>query len=505
MIRSKCISSKFANEKKIKKFQWVDCFVLDLKNRISKYVFENLQWMIDDYDDFITTYSKFNNDTLYAWEVQTIFHDICDNYKNTIDQRNKNLDTSIQVGYEITYYQKKVNLANGEVKNKGDVKSFQIKKKYTDLSKFVKLLVFLDRKNLKKYKGQKIYDVIKHYQKNRNWERILKVAELFYSQMMSNVKCVEFTTGSYRVNLKGDEFIVDKSNSKFKYWFKYLNEYYPLLVNKEYHGNNPKKIQEILRSAKNNQVTIKVVKDRVDFIFTNEYEPKFKEQFKVVGIDINIKHNFCTTSDKKTFDYDRKYIQEFIGEIKTLDKIGYNNISESQKEHLNKIIGKNEWYFKKLISEVLDELEKKKVTDIVMENFDSSKFKKSLISNEEFKLSYTRLVRLLRLGNIKKWMLEQGEKRGIRIHITNPAYSSQQCPKCKHIDRDNRPTQEDFKCIECGFEDEADFVSPINLRNRFLIDVLKEKLHTMDEFARMIPKRMNKETVKKILSSFSSS
>lgn len=210
---------------------------------------------------------------------------------------------------------------------------------------------------------------------------------------------------------------------------------------------------------------------------------------------------------EKAFDYDRKYIQEFINEIKKLDAIGYKNISEAEKSHLEKIILKNEWYFKKLISEVLDELEKQKVTDIVMEDFDSSKFKKSLVSSEEFKLSYTRLVRILRLGNIKKWMMEQAEKRGIRVHITTPAYSSQQCPnkKCGHIDRDNRPSQEIFKCVKCGYEDEADFVSPINLRNRFLIDVLKEKLHTMDDFERMKPKRINKETVKEILSSFSSS
>lgn len=306
MIRAIRTSSKFANEEKIKKFQWADCFVKDLKNRISKYIYENIQWMIDDYEEFIRTYSQFNSKTISAWETQAIFYDICKSYKNTIDKRKKNIDTSIQAGYEINYYKKKVVIGNGITKNKGDVKSFHIKKKYTDMSKFLKLLVFLDRKNIEKYKDQKIYETIKHYKKNKNWDRILRVADQIYFHMMSKVKLMEFTTGTYRINLKGDEFIVDKSNSQFKYWFKYLGEYYPLLINEDYHGDE-KKIKKRLRHAKNNQVFVKAVKDRVDFIFTNEYTPKFKEQFKVVGIDINIKNNFCTTvfDEKK----DRKSIR----------------------------------------------------------------------------------------------------------------------------------------------------------------------------------------------------
>ena len=131
-------------------------------------------------------------------------------------------------------------------------------------------------------------------------------------------------------------------------------------------------------------------------------------------------------------------------------------------------------------------------------NFDKGKFN---IKNEEFKMHYTRLTRLLRLGNIKKWMKEQGEKLGIRVHITPSPYTSQKCPKCSTVDKNNRPTQEKFECVECHFTDEADFVSPVNILTNFTSDVLREKLHTADIYGRCQPKKLKRGTIKKIVSS----
>ena len=37
-------------------------------------------------------------------------------------------------------------------------------------------------------------------------------------------------------------------------------------------------------------------------------------------------------------------------ELKKLDKIGTKNFNDRQKKHLNKLVKRNEWYFKKLIS-----------------------------------------------------------------------------------------------------------------------------------------------------------
>ena len=475
----------------------MNCFVKDLKNRISPYIHKNLQFLMDDKYKFEKTYNKFNNKNLYAWEVQTIFTDVCEFYENRIYQLRKGLDTSVQSGYKITYYKKKVTLKNGITVKKGSVKDFSIKKKYNELGKIVKLLTFLDVDNLKKYDGTKFYGSILYWQKHKHWDRILKLAKQINSRLFSKVNVIEFSTGTYRVNLKGDEFIFDESNKEFKHWFKYDDIFYPLLINKDYHKNLSK-----IKTEKNKQVTVKVVGKRVDFIFTNDYEPKFKDFVKCVGIDLNIKHNFCTTSCRKSIDFDRKYLMEFILEIKKIDKIGYQNLNEIQKNKLKKLINKNEWYFKNLISQTLDFLESQGYTDIMMEDLDTKDFRASIVSSEEFKEKYTRLIRLLRLGNIKKWMTEQAEKRGMRVHTTPPPYTSQECPPCHNIDRNNRKTQENFECVECGFKDEADFVSPVNILNRFSSNVLREKLHKKDDYGRLSPKKISREKLKEFLSSF---
>ncbi len=44
-----------------------------------------------------------------------------------------------------------------------------------------------------------------------------------------------------------------------------------------------------------------------------------------------------------------------------------------------------------------------------------------------------------------------------------PHHTSQTCPVCGHISKDNRQTQAHFHCVECGFEDHADRVGAINV------------------------------------------
>ena len=57
----------------------------------------------------------------------------------------------------------------------------------------------------------------------------------------------------------------------------------------------------------------------------------------------------------------------------------------------------------------------------------------------------------------------QARQCGAELVMVNPAYTSQRCAKCGHIDPKNRPKQTDFKCIACGHEDNADKNAARNL------------------------------------------
>ena len=47
-----------------------------------------------------------------------------------------------------------------------------------------------------------------------------------------------------------------------------------------------------------------------------------------------------------------------------------------------------------------------------------------------------------------------------------PQNTSRTCPACGHVSADNRQTQAQFACVECGFEENADLVGAINILAR---------------------------------------
>jgi hypothetical protein len=505
-FRSVRMTSCFMNDEKYNYALELSKANLKTKQWMSSFIKNNFHSYLLDQDKFLTNYKKFtavNNEDINAWETQTMFQDVVGFYKNHFKQICQNLSTSIQDKIIYKYYKKIVKSKDGKIiHKKGDVMSVEVKKKHNDLTKLVKLLIFLDTENLEQYKEKKWYYLILQYKDSKHWEYILRLSKMMYNHRVWKVKEIEFTTGTFRYNLKGNEFIIDETNSKFKYWFNFKGVKYPLSINKDYHDI------EKLRTSKNKQVTIKVneFKKKVDFVFSREnIDPVFKEQFKSVGIDINVKDNFCAISDEKIFDYDRKLIKKLIEAIKKLDKIGTQNFSKKQKRKLEKLVLANEFYFKQLIFEILNYLESQNITDIVLEDLNTATFAASFIKNPEFEIKYSRIIRVLRLGNVKEWFNSQAEKRGIRVHLTNPAYSSQTCPdpNCGYTDRANRPSVETFCCIVCGYTNNSHIVSAINLNRRLVVDVLKTNLHNLDKFGRMTPKPMKKEKVKELLSSFS--
>ncbi len=51
------------------------------------------------------------------------------------------------------------------------------------------------------------------------------------------------------------------------------------------------------------------------------------------------------------------------------------------------------------------------------------------------------------------------------VHV-DPAYTSQTCSACGHVDRANRPNQAKFCCQSCGFAGHADWNAARNIAKR---------------------------------------
>ncbi len=56
--------------------------------------------------------------------------------------------------------------------------------------------------------------------------------------------------------------------------------------------------------------------------------------------------------------------------------------------------------------------------------------------------------------------------RGGHLIAVPPHNTSRTCPACGHISGENRQTQAKFECVECGYENNADYVGAINVLER---------------------------------------
>lgn len=69
-------------------------------------------------------------------------------------------------------------------------------------------------------------------------------------------------------------------------------------------------------------------------------------------------------------------------------------------------------------------------------------------------------------GLMLRRMRDRAESRGVLCRSVPPQYTSQTCPKCGHVDSLNRKGEK-FKCLQCGYSGDADYVGAINILSRF--------------------------------------
>ncbi|MBB4943600.1 IS605 OrfB family transposase [Streptosporangium album] len=68
-----------------------------------------------------------------------------------------------------------------------------------------------------------------------------------------------------------------------------------------------------------------------------------------------------------------------------------------------------------------------------------------------------------RLG---RFIAYKAARAGVALVYVDPAYTSQGCSACGHVDKKNRPDQETFLCTSCGFAEHADVNAARNIAAR---------------------------------------
>ncbi|WP_433523163.1 zinc ribbon domain-containing protein [Nocardia pseudovaccinii] len=78
-------------------------------------------------------------------------------------------------------------------------------------------------------------------------------------------------------------------------------------------------------------------------------------------------------------------------------------------------------------------------------------------------------------------------RAGIPVAHVDPRYTSQQCSRCGHTSRKNRPDQATFVCTSCGFAEHADVNAARNIAAR--ADAGWAVSHAADDAAEPTPAR----------------
>lgn len=206
-----------------------------------------------------------------------------------------------------------------------------------------------------------------------------------------------------------------------------------------------------------------------------------------IGVDVNVKNNILALSDGKAFKSNKLLIKKFI----RFDNARKRCQSNKDLNHNPKPFGKemllrqeknnrrSKWYLEQLVNEFLDYCQEKGYNHIVMENLNLQKTKSNAKNKDG--INYNRIASLLHLNDIKHVIKRLANKRDIAVSWVNPKYTSQQCPICGHINKDNRITQEVFCCENCFHNNNADINAAINIKNRMFIKEYRSLLMKFDK------------------------
>jgi len=69
-------------------------------------------------------------------------------------------------------------------------------------------------------------------------------------------------------------------------------------------------------------------------------------------------------------------------------------------------------------------------------------------------------------GEFRRQLAYKVAWHGGMLLAVPPHHTSQTCPACGHVSKDNRQTQAKFLCVDCGYENHADMVGAINILER---------------------------------------
>lgn len=504
-----------ANSKKFEQAARVFGDAQRLKHEMSVWVHANRTQLLTDVKELLKTYKRFQSQFLNAWERQQMFAEVVGAYQQRLTQVMQRGAFVLHSGWRVSSYKRVVTFKNGTlkaIKGAPDPQTFDPVWRETPLRKAATYLLHSD---VSRFEGNlaaaltvctaQVRGLLAGFvSRPELWQRLLQVVKARQSRLLGQIKLQRFTSGTHRRNPaeSRSRVVCDSTNAKWQ-WFYEMRVgvgrgaplvRLPLTFKDSYLRPDAARLAAdhfvMLRRGK---LSVVLTREAPALQFADAETPV------VVGLDVNTKHNLFALSNGEAVPHDAAQIQRLVRALKPMGVGSAENLTHRQRARLAKCVRANEAALERKISETLDKLEGAGATDVVMEDLDG--FKASLVRSSFPDAGgwLNRKLGPLRLSSIKNLMRAQAEKRGIRVHCTHAAYTSQQCPECGHISSTNQEPHKQFKCEVCGYSYEADFVAARNIARRIGEDVLRQALHEFDAHGRGNPKSMRRSLLKRVL------
>lgn len=179
-----------------------------------------------------------------------------------------------------------------------------------------------------------------------------------------------------------------------------------------------------------------------------------------LGIDLGIK-NIATDSDGQIFS--GKQVEKSRNRYNRLRSTLQRTRTRSAKRKLKRISGKEKRFKRDVnhqISKAVVSKAKGTTRAIAMEDLKGIRSRVTVRHQQRDRHSKWSF------GQLRQYVAYKAKKEGVPLRIVNPRNTSRECPRCHNVDKRNRPTRSQFKCIKCGYEAMADYVAANNIAAR---------------------------------------
>ena len=495
-------------------------FIRNHKNKVSEHVNQNLLYYLEI--SKLTFRNEMRN--IFKGEIPSsfdnqIYTDIFTAYQNKFEALQKKLKFENITFQGFEFYKR-----NTKNKKKGEFKKVQLTRTQTLLTNCLTYLARYGNDNTVEYITQQLticdtkkidyYNNILRCINKFGFDRLMYLALSKRQRVIKHYsrKPIEFKSLTFRGRSRKTKILDYNTNynSVIKCFIslsgfngrKSLD--IPVKFSKEYHGNmkeyfksNPDYEYLIKFDEYHKTLSIHICKDGVRYI------PEAGGN--VVGIDVNCKHNLFALSNETAYDYDRQLVNDFCKLSIEIDKLKENKdykIGKRKQHKLDVLKMKMIKSEQRLISNMCKELKLQGVNHIVMEDLDNGFGRCYVKDSENEDINYNRKVKFLGLSSLKQEVEHISRKYDIGVSTVHSSYTSKMCPICGCIEDENRPNQETFECIECGYEVNADYNAANNIKNRVVLTVLRDKLLKKLDNGAYEPRKLQRDKVKEVLLSF---